>query len=240
MLPALLALPALPALLGTVAAEPPVTLGRAQAAELARRELTDPAYHQSDQPILLRLLQWLLDKITAGIAQVSDNSPGGWLGVLALVVLVVAGFAVVRWRMGPVRRTAGSDRSVFDLTELGLHAAEHRRRADAAAGRQDWPEAVRERLRAVVRDLEERGLLDVRPGRTADEAAAAGGAVLPGLAAPLRDGARVFDEVSYGGRTGDPAAYRALVALDRDVAAARPAAPPRAGRAADRFTEVPR
>ena len=231
----------LPALLGALAAEPPVTLGRAQAADLARRELADPAYHQSDQPILLRLLQWLLDKITAGITQVGDHSPGGWLGVLALVVLVVAGVAVVRWRMGPVRRTAGSDRSVFNAAELGLSAAEHRRRADAAAGREDWSDAVRERLRAVVRDLEERGLLDVRPGRTADEAAAAAGAVLPAVAAPLRDGARVFDEVSYGGRAGDVAAYHALVALDRDVAAARPAAPSRAGAAAaDRFTEVPR
>lgn len=232
---------ALPALLGRVAAEPPVTLGREQAADLARRELTDPAYHQSDQPILLRLLQWLLDKITAGITEVGDHSPGGWLGVLALVVLVVAGVAVVRWRMGPVRRTAGSDRSVFDAAELGLSAAEHRRRADAAAGREDWSDAVRERLRAVVRDLEERGLLDVRPGRTADEAAAAGGDVLPAVAAPLRDGARAFDEVSYGGRAGDVAAYHALVALDRDVAAARPAAPARAGATAtDRFTEAPR
>jgi hypothetical protein len=231
---------ALPALLGRVAAEPPVTLGREQAADLARRELTDPAYHQSDQPILLRLLQWLLDKINAGISQVGDHSPGGWLGVLALVVLVVAGFAVVRWRMGPVRRTAGSDRSVFDATERGSTAAEHRRRADVAAAREDWSDAVRERLRAVVRDLEERGLLDVRPGRTADEAAAAGGAVLPVVAAALRDGARAFDEVSYGGRAGDVAAYHALVALDRDVAAARPSGPARAGRAGDRFTEVPR
>jgi hypothetical protein len=104
-------------------------------------------------------------------------------------------------------------------------AAEHRAAADAAAAQGDWAEAVRERLRAVVRDLEERGLLDVRPGRTADEAAVLGGQVLPDVAADLRTAARVFDDVWYGGRTATADSDAQLRAVDDAVRAARPRQP---------------
>ena len=66
--------------------------------------------------------------------------------------------------------------------------------------RNDWRVAVVERYRAVVAELEERGVIDPRPGRTADEAAADAGAVLPAVAADLGAGARLFDAVHYGNR----------------------------------------
>ena len=56
-------------------------------------------------------------------------------------------------------------------------------------------------MRAIVRSLEERALLDPRPGRTADEAAAEAGRALPAHADRLRAAARDFDDVTYGGRT---------------------------------------
>lgn len=221
-------------------AGPPVSLGRDQAADLARRELAAPAYHQADEPILMRVMRWLLDRISQLVDQVGGHSPGGWLGVLALVVLLVAVVAVVRWRVGPLGRRAATDRAVFDATDSELTAAGHRSRAQDAAARGDWSEAVRERLRAVVRDLQERGLIDVRPGSTADEVAAEGGAALPAVAARLHAGARTFDEVSYGGRAGDAAAYRDLVALDREVAAARPQPPAAVGVGTGGRFEAPR
>ena len=81
-----------------------------------------------------------------------------------------------------------------------LDAAEHRRRADGFAGEGRFAEAVRERMRAIVRELETRGVLEPRPGRTADEVAREAGALVPAVAPDLRTAATVFDEVWYGGR----------------------------------------
>jgi len=75
-----------------------------------------------------------------------------------------------------------------------------------------------------VRALEERALLDTRSGRTADEAAAEAGVLLPNVADVLRQGARLFDDVHYGGRDGTEAAYRTLTELDEQCRRERPVA----------------
>lgn len=80
-------------------------------------------------------------------------------------------------------------------------------------------------MRAIVRSLEERALLDPRPGRTADEAAAEAGRALPGHATRLRSAARDFDDVTYGGRTAGQSTYLALRALDTELDEAKPVLP---------------
>ena len=102
-----------------------------------------------------------------------------------------------------------------------VSAAEHRRRAAefTAAGR--LAEAIRERLRAIVRELEERAVLEPRLGRTADEVAAEAGAVLPDVAADLQRAARIFDEVWYGRVPATEAMDADVEAVDRRVRAAR-------------------
>lgn len=215
----------------------PLQLTREQASELARRELADPAYHSSGESLLVRALRWLLERVLTVLDQVGSSTPGGWTGLLALAVLLVALVTVVRWRLGPMTREAGPG-SLFDLDDTRVSAAEHRRRAQHAAAAGQHAEAVRERLRAVVRDLEERGILDPRPGRTADEAALDAGRALGPVAGVLRDGARVFDEIWYGARPADAASYAQLVALDDAVAAARPGHPQAAP--APGFSALPR
>ncbi|NEB80458.1 DUF4129 domain-containing protein, partial [Streptomyces sp. SID14478] len=74
-----------------------------------------------------------------------------------------------------------------------------------------------ERMRALVRALEERALLDPRPGRTADEAATEAARPLPQHAERLHAAAREFDDVTYGGRTATPDTYQRLTALDSEV-----------------------
>lgn len=203
------------------AAEPPVELTREQAAELARQELADPAYH-AEEPLIQRAVAWLLERISDLVERIGAGAPGGWFGVLGLIVLVVIGVAVVRWRLGSVSRSrAGSP--LFLAGAPGATAQHHRDRAEAAAARGAYDEAVRERLRAVIRELEERGVLDPRPGRTADEAARAGGSALPVLREPLVAGAARFDRIWYGGATAGPADAEALALLDRQVQDARPA-----------------
>jgi hypothetical protein len=139
-----------------------------------------------------------------------------------LLVLVVAAIVVIRLRIGAVGRSVAGAPALFG--DGPVTAAEYRRAADAFAAREEWAEAVRARMRAVVRGLEERDLLEVRPGRTADEAAREAGAVLPRCAAELAAAARTFDDVWYGGRAATAEMDAQLRAVDTAVARERPVA----------------
>ncbi|MCM6776933.1 DUF4129 domain-containing protein [Nocardia sp. CDC159] len=101
-----------------------------------------------------------------------------------------------------------------DVPALGP-AADHLAAAEQAAGRGDFDAAVRERFRAVVRGLEQRGVLEVRRARTARETADAALATVPEQAAELPTVARGFDEVVYGGRRATPDEYERLAHADR-------------------------
>ena len=197
----------------------PVELGREAAQQAAREELAKQVYRDAGPGLTERFLRWLVGKAADLLDGAAAVSPGGKLGALVVLLLVAAAVVAVRRRLGPLRRPGGSEQPLFAGTERS--AAEHRAAADRHAASGEWAEAVRERLRAVVRDLEERGVLEPRPGRTADEAATEAGEVLPGCAAALRAGSRVFDDVWYGGRPATRAADAELRALDDAVRAAR-------------------
>jgi hypothetical protein len=66
----------------------------------------------------------------------------------------------------------------------------------AALGR--YKEAVRERLRAIVRELVERGVIEHRPGWTVTELAAIAGRARPAAAAPLAAACGIFSGIWYG------------------------------------------
>ncbi|MFE2169541.1 DUF4129 domain-containing protein [Streptomyces sp. NPDC059447] len=199
---------------------PPVTTPRDPAREAAERELSKPLYHQNDPSLFDRALRkffaWLGDLFDTA----SGASPGGGFGLLAIIVLVALAVGALWWRLGAPRRTATSTSALFDD---GIRsAADHRTAAEAHAAAGRWTEAVQERMRAVVRSLEERTLLDPRPGRTADEAAAEASVSLPDHTAELRAAARVFDDVTYGGRTADADTYARLSALDTTLTRTKP------------------
>jgi hypothetical protein len=141
-------------------------------------------------------------------------APGGWIGILGLVVVVVVVALFVRWRIGPVSRT---DAITFTV-DPGLSAAQYRAQADELAFAGRWEEAISQRMRALVRRCQERGLIDAHPGWTADEVAAAVGQRAPAALGPLERAARTFDEVRYGGRPGSPAGHRAIAEADAAVA----------------------
>ncbi len=143
------------------------------------------------------------------------------------MVALLVGVVVRRAGGMRVGRSARAQAAVLD--DVRRTAAEHRRLADAAAASGRWDDAVRERFRAVARSLEERVVLDERPGRTAAEVAAEAALALPGSAGALLAGARVFDDVRYGGRPGTADADRRLRALDAQVTADRPRQPATVG-----------
>ncbi len=197
----------------------PVELGREEAARLAQQELSKQVYQERRPGLWQRLVRWLLDQAGELLDRVAGVSPGGRSGLVVLALLVVVAIVAVRLRVGPFGRRSPVDPALF--TGRVRTADEHRAAADAHAARGEWAEAVRERFRAVVRSLEERAVLDERPGRTADEAAAEAGAVLPSCADDLRRATRLFDDVWYGGRPADPTGDAALRALDEKVRGTR-------------------
>jgi hypothetical protein len=204
----------------------PITIGREEAQRLARLELAKPEYARDDQTLVQRAISWLVDRINDVLDAATHSSPLGWFGLLGLALVLALVVVAVRRRTGALGR-ASNDAALFDV---GLHsAADYRAAAERYAESGAWAEAVRARLRAVVRDLEERGLVDARPGRTADEIASEAGIALPSVAVDLRSGARAFDDVWYGGRLADAGTYDRLVAVDRAVAAARPGGTARRG-----------
>jgi hypothetical protein len=73
----------------------------------------------------------------------------------------------------------------------------------AAAGR--YAEAIRERLRAMLRELIERGVIPNRPGWTVTELAHAANAALPAVAGPLGAASAVFSGVWYALLPATPA-----------------------------------
>ena len=194
-------------------------LGRDEAREAAQRELSRRQYRDAQPPLIERLINWAWDKINELLNKASGSVPGGGWGLLVIVLLVGVLVAVVVVKLRPATRRGQAPMLFEGGAELS--AAGHRELAERAAARGDWADAVRERLRAVVRELEARGVVEPRPGRTADEVAGEAGRVVPELAGPLAAGARVFDEVWYGGRSADSSSYAVLVALDERVRSAR-------------------
>lgn len=139
------------------------------------------------------------------VADLSDHVPGGTAGLAGLLLLLagVVAFALLfRWRRPA--RTAAPPALEFPADETDdaevpqLPPEQLRSLADryAAAGR--YAEAVRERLRAMVRELVEAGVVEHRPGWTVTELAAAAGTALPTTRDALTEAARIFSDIWYG------------------------------------------
>jgi hypothetical protein len=87
--------------------------------------------------------------------------------------------------------------------------------ADELAAQGRYKEAVRERLRAIVRDLVERDVIAYRPGWTVTELAAAAATARPPTGPPLAAASEVFSGIWYGereARAADDAAMREYAA----------------------------
>ncbi|WP_407317002.1 DUF4129 domain-containing protein [Isoptericola halotolerans] len=201
------------------ATEVPVVPDRETARDWLVEELAKPEYAQ-DPSLLMRLLEWILD-LFSGIGAV-DVSP--WRLAVIVAVVLVAVVAVAYFVAGPARLRRHAARGSAVVHEDDARTADQMRAAaDRAADSQDWTLAVLERFRAVVRGLEERVVLDERPGRTAREAAAAASARLPGLGTALHDAAERFDAVCYGHLPAGPDDDAMMRTLDARATETRPA-----------------
>jgi uncharacterized protein DUF4129 len=215
---------------------PSIDIDRDAAHQAAQIELDKPIYSkgsaaQQFAEWVNELLYRLLDK-TASI-------PGGWFTTsVLLILLAIAVVVAVHIARRTMRTNRGGDYLLFEAAQLT--AAQHRATAESYAAQGDWSAAIRHRLRAVARQLEETGVLEPAPGRTANELASDAGAALPHLSSELSQAATAFNDVTYGERPGTEAAYRMIAALDDHLRSRSSAAAPSGGQpeATDSWAQV--
>jgi Domain of unknown function (DUF4129) len=192
---------------------PPVT--RLGAQHAAKHELSKSIYHRGGDPLLVRAVRAVGRLIDHVLDRASIGGLSGSAGVIAILVLIIVITVVVVWRVGPPRRAAaaGAVLSAGPPASAAGHRALSERAADAA----DWHTAVVERMRAIARELEERGVLEPRRGRTASELTSEAGQRLPDAAVELRSAAATFNAIAYGGRTAAAADLEVLATADRAI-----------------------
>jgi hypothetical protein len=182
---------------------------------------------------------------TQTVAAIGDRLALHWvvliLLLLATVVAVLwsnwARLRRVRWhwpavdlrfwrrrRRRPVAEPAEPDDPEVDALEPDalpdLPAATFVSRADRFAAEGRWAEAVRERLRAVVRLLVDRRVIEHHPGWTVTELASAAGRSAPATDRPLDAAGTIFSDIWYGQKpaTSDDDATMKRLASDVDHA----------------------
>lgn len=184
--------------------------------QLARSELSKSMYHPG-----VSLIERIEDAINNFLNSAQGAVPGGWWTAIALAALLVVLVAAILAWIGPVARSRS--RALDPLLSSGrLSADEHRRRAERLAAAGDVAAAIIEIVRAIAVDLEDRGVLPPRVGRTAAEFAAEASRALPDQAAELRAAARLFDDVRYGERAGTADGFQRVRDLDAAIRTARP------------------
>ena len=189
---------------------PAIDIDRDAAHEAAQRELAKPIYPKAS--LTERLSEWL-DDLLYRIVQEGSSLPGGWFTIsVLLIILAVAIVVAVRIARRTMRTNRGGKHALFDTHELS--AAQHRATAEQYAAEGNWAAAIRHRLRAIARQLEEDGVLNPVPGRTATELAKDAGKTVPDLAGELLQAANAFNDVTYGERPGTEPAYRMIADLD--------------------------
>jgi uncharacterized protein DUF4129 len=201
-----------PVLRALSAGAPPI--GRGAAQRLARAELAKPVYHP--QPPLTERVLHAVATWLGRLFRAAQGLPGGWWAAVTLVAVGAGVVAVVLARIGPVAR---AQRRARELAAPGgtLSAGDHRAAAGRLAEAGDFGGAICEAVRAIAAELDERGVLRPRTGRTADEFAAEAGQALPRLSADLRGAALLFDEVRYGQRAGTRPGYQRVAELDARI-----------------------
>lgn len=211
---------------------PTIDIDSDAAHDAAQRELQKPIYPKPG--LTERLLEWI-NELLYRLADSGSRLPGGWFTICVLLILLVVGIIVaIRIARRTMRTDRGGRYALFGEQELS--AAEHRATAEQCAAVGDWAVAIRHRLRAVARELEDARVLDAIPGRTATELARDAGKAMPALVTELTMAATAFNDVTYGERPGTEAAYRMVAQLDDHVrfktatsSGAAPAATPSTG-----------
>jgi hypothetical protein len=189
---------------------PAIDVDRDTAHQAAQHELDKPIYPKGS--LTQRLQEWI-HELLFRLLEKGSSVPGGWFTISVLITLLIVAIVIaIRIARRTIRTRHGADYQLFDTGQLS--ADQHRAIAERLAAEGNWTAAIRHRLRAVARGLEETRIVDPAPARTANELARDAGARVPHLASELSQAATAFNDVTYGERPGTPAGYQMIVDLD--------------------------
>lgn len=203
-------------------AEPPLDPSSGEGRRLLADELAKAEYG-AEESLLRRALRAFLDWFLGLFDGAAGDTISLWWVVAVvgglLLVLALALWAAIRLQPGRRVRRAPQG-GVFE--EVGISAAEYRRRAQEARTRGDVDVAVLEAYRAIAAGAVERFVLDDLPGATAREIAVALAGSYPDEATSLREAAESFDGVRYGGQAVSPATADGVLDLEERLTHAVP------------------
>lgn len=195
-----------------------------QAREWAEQELADPVYRLAEPTWFDRAAQAVRDAVAAFF---SPSLPPEWAAVLALIAgAVVVAIVIVALLVWGVPRRSRARRARNDLlfgdldarSASGLRAA-----AQSAARRGEWDEAIVLQFRAAARGAQERDILDLQPGTTAQRFGAQADARVPDAArGVVHAAAVVFDDVRYLRRPGTSDQLDLVIRADQVLQQVRP------------------
>jgi hypothetical protein len=204
---------------------PSIDIDRDAAHQAAQSELEKPIYTKASAA--QQFDEWINEQLYR-LLEKTSKIPGGWFTTTVLLVLLAIAVAVaIQVARRTMRTKRGGDHQLFETAQLT--AAQHRATAQGYAAEGNWTAAIRHRLRAVARQLEESGVLNPVAGRTANELARDAGAALPRLADELSQAATAFNDVTYGERPGTQDAYQMIADLDDHLRSRSPAGASAAG-----------
>lgn len=198
---------------------PSIDIDRDAAHQAAQNELDKPIYAKASAT--QQFIDWI-NELLYRLLQKTASIPGGWFtATVLLILLALAVIVAIHIARRTMRTKRGGDYLLFEAAQLT--AAQHRGAAESCAAEGNWTAAIRHRLRAVARQLEETRVLEPAPGRTANELASDAGAALPHLADELSQAATAFNDVTYGEQPGTQAAYQMIADLDNRLRSRAPA-----------------
>jgi hypothetical protein len=198
---------------------PSIDIDRDAAHQAAQSELSKPIYAKASAEE--RFADWV-NELIYRLLQKASSIPGGLFTATVLIILLAVGVVVaIHIARRTMRTNRGGDYQLFEAAQLT--AAQHRATAEGYAAEANWTAAIRHRLRAVARQLEETGVLNPAPGRTANELARDAGAAIPHLTGELSQAAMAFNDVTYGEQPGTQSAYQMIADLDDHLRSRSPA-----------------
>lgn len=190
--------PALHHVLGTLTTLPAYDVESDRVGSVVREVLERPEFQQPEPGLVERLQRAALEALAdllGGILTEGSADVIGWsiaaVAIVALVVLSVRFLRGTRVRGAPGGGDGVAAHRPRPPAEWLEEAARH-----ARAGR--IRQASRCRYRGLVAELERRGLLEDRPGRTVGEETRALRGRRPAVAVPFADAAEVFQRAWYG------------------------------------------
>lgn len=192
---------------------PPLTPESDEAQRWLEEELLKGVYSEQRS-----FWAWLWEKISEFLERVFAQADGIQGVFLPLLILAVTGGIItLAFIYGRSVRRPRSRRA----TPTGMWQAEDHRSADdlrqaarQAASASDYSLAVIEQFRAIVRSVEQRGVIEPTDGMTALEVARDIARGFPDHAPEIQNGATLFNSALYGTGRARASDYESLVHLE--------------------------